>query len=634
MAKHKYNSKKEKGSSPTTAESPFNFSAIHETLVTYDRNDGLNQSSSELFSGYIDLEIKTITPFFTRGAKEKNFRIGKNYAIPGSTLRGMLRNLCEQISFGKMVPKRHFQDRTFYFRAFADKHLPLRDLYNEEIVKTTNAGYLFFDTEKEEYYIRKAESFSKLNDRTKQFIYIPDENGVKVYSGRMDSKFNNWHIGLPLESEPIKVFPFVIQDYQDDKMRNTKVPDLLRIARKLYFEVYIDGNKKQIPLKHGAPIFFQLDDSNNVTSFGHTRFYRIPYISSVKDNIPLEIQKENVLDLTDSIFGGSIKMDGEEKLIGGKVFFEDLIKSTNESSNELSFLKILSSPKPTSFNLYKESSEDGKPLHWEEDGYIRGHKHYWHRLSESGDIYKANKIEVNKKDWDSFCKKTKFANDFSLKVRKDHHGNEKIEFQGNLSNLPNNLRIALLGFFNLSKEEENKLGVKSKPQNSLVEVLPSNTKFKGRIRFDSLAMEQLGLLLFALELPVGCAHKLGMGKPLGLGSIEIKSTLSTIEKTQKYVTLFDEKNNWDTGKSINSTKEQFKTAFCNYVLQFIGKSPIINPLDFWDCHLKLQDLRNLLTLRPVINNEKWLKETDYMSLDDFKTRPVLPYPDKVINRAK
>jgi hypothetical protein len=57
-------------------------------------------------------------------------------------------------------------------------------------------------------------------------------------------------------------------------------------------------------------------------------------------------------------------------------------------------------------------------------------------------------------------------------------------------------------------------------RNAVVEPLLYG-KFRFSVRYWHLDDNELGLLLHALELPAGLFHKLGMGKPLGLGTIRI-----------------------------------------------------------------------------------------------------------------
>ncbi len=55
--------------------------------------------------------------------------------------------------------------------------------------------------------------------------------------------------------------------------------------------------------------------------------------------------------------------------------------------------------------------------------------------------------------------------------------------------------------------------------------LATGVSFRFRVRFENLREEELGALLWALMLPgeegQEYRHKIGMGKPLGMGAIEI-----------------------------------------------------------------------------------------------------------------
>lgn len=64
----------------------------------------------------------------------------------------------------------------------------------------------------------------------------------------------------------------------------------------------------------------------------------------------------------------------------------------------------------------------------------------------------------------------------------------------------------------------------------VLEAVPARAVLdRGRIRFLNLHEEELAALLYALELEDGLAHKLGYGKPLGLGSVRIRVTRLDIE---------------------------------------------------------------------------------------------------------
>ncbi|MBP8952477.1 MAG: TIGR03986 family CRISPR-associated RAMP protein [Armatimonadetes bacterium] len=59
-------------------------------------------------------------------------------------------------------------------------------------------------------------------------------------------------------------------------------------------------------------------------------------------------------------------------------------------------------------------------------------------------------------------------------------------------------------------------------QNATVELLKPGARFKFTVDFENLSENELKLLLWCLNLETGMAHHLGMGKPIGLGSAEVK----------------------------------------------------------------------------------------------------------------
>lgn len=78
--------------------------------------------------------------------------------------------------------------------------------------------------------------------------------------------------------------------------------------------------------------------------------------------------------------------------------------------------------------------------------------------------------------------------------------------------------------------------------NQSVEVTLDGSKFEFEITFENLREWELGLLLWTLELPdvPNGAHHLGLGKPLGLGSVKLRVTdLKLINRKKRYESLFE-----------------------------------------------------------------------------------------------
>jgi cold shock CspA family protein/CRISPR/Cas system CSM-associated protein Csm3 (group 7 of RAMP superfamily) len=66
-------------------------------------------------------------------------------------------------------------------------------------------------------------------------------------------------------------------------------------------------------------------------------------------------------------------------------------------------------------------------------------------------------------------------------------------------------------------------------------LLARGQDFVFEIAFDNLSAYELGLLLFALKPSRGFRHKLGLGKPIGLGSVEVKpEALHIVDRRRRY----------------------------------------------------------------------------------------------------
>ena len=90
---------------------PYNFISLnHEVVEDPNRADLLSYDPG-LLSGCINLKITNSTPVFIRGKGDEFYKAGEQYAIPGSSMRGMIRTLMEIITwsrFGFLKNELHF----------------------------------------------------------------------------------------------------------------------------------------------------------------------------------------------------------------------------------------------------------------------------------------------------------------------------------------------------------------------------------------------------------------------------------------------------------------------------------------------------------------------------------------------
>ena len=75
----------------------------------------------------------------------------------------------------------------------------------------------------------------------------------------------------------------------------------------------------------------------------------------------------------------------------------------------------------------------------------------------------------------------------------------------------------------------------STAQKNRVTPVAAGQEFYFHIDFDNLSEEELGLLLYALEPDAGFHHKVGMGKPLGLGTVKVEVLgYFRVDREQRY----------------------------------------------------------------------------------------------------
>jgi len=629
------------------AKAPYNFIPLNECAVKAQDIPEFNKYHKDRYSGYIDLLITTKTPIYIRRDKNETefFSIENGKPIiPGSSLRGMIRTLVEIVSFGKFnfVDK----DRRLYYREVAGKRSTLKDIYSSKISNNKiKAGYLIYD--KEKYKIISC-GYDRFQDTSKEFMIEIDNNDYKVWSGSMKGKKKNWIVKSISNSGDFieELNGNDIKDYKSDINRN--IPEYYDILKMAKDKKVTLPNNKIVELPNGVPVFYvEYNDKkgNKKIAFGHTGFFRLPYELTIGDHVPKNNLKLNdITDFAEAIFGKEIKW-------ASRVFFEDAVleKEQNDIFMNETLPKILASPKPTAFQLYleqpKEENTGLKELkHWDDkDALIRGYKLYWHRETpdnESKYSWKEPKIEINYDDFIKFLKEANISLDKSVILSSKNivKDNKKIIINCLYEKLPIEEKKEL---------KEYLLWEKTKAQYTVIKPIKRNIKFKSRIRFENLTEEELGALLFALDLPENHYHKIGMGKPLGLGSIEIKPALSLIDRKERYTSLF-KGDTWNLGIK-SARKDDFKKAFEPYILRDISNNDKSNATSLWDT----PRLRQLKTMLNWNNTEipGWLKKTRYMMIEcshndpdydclcsdakhdkcnEYKDRPVLPKPEKII----
>lgn len=488
-------------------------------------------------SGEIGITITAKSPIFIRNHsedKEKpsvefchfiNENGAKEFYIPGSSIKGMIRSVLEIMSFSKIIID---EDRL-------KKPISVRDMTNQkELVGTANGcGFLVkhgnayqledsgkilaishIDLQSMCPKIKKFETAkAKYNEfGTKQVTYktftkmmdvkgkqIPKEmakmdnasnqKGILVFSGDIGNKKHEFI--FKSSTQKISLDTSVFQDFS-----------------KAYFENEgsVDGQywKEKFKLPNTKiPIFYEKNRDGKIIAIGLTQLFKLSYTKTFFDAAK-QNSKPNQLDLVQTIFG----YHKDQLALKGRVQFSHF-KSTTERYEQQQVDAILGSPNPTYY-----------------PSYIR-------QYGQTGKIVKY---------------KTLMDSDAQISGWKRYPLHSEIMPSGESS-------------------DKEKVKTHFKP-------LPKETVFKGKLRFHNLTKAEIGALLSAITFHGQSdkyMHNIGMAKPLGYGKIEI--TLDTFKyfdklnknNQQEYMHAFEEEIskeilNW---KSTPQLKELFAMASVN-----------------------------------------------------------------------
>lgn len=635
-----------------TAHAPYNFVPLPHKVVTVLSQEEIEQAEQDgtldvllderlpphnryiegRHSGYFEVTLTTETPLYIRAPltldefsqrqsedQPSNFREqAKNKpdffytnsqtrlpVIPGSSLRGMLRNLVEIVGYGKM---QWVTQKRLFFRTVDNSAIGTHyrnrmgnDKIEAGFLRRTDTGYAIVVCR-------------HLRVHREQ---LGGANGANLYTPQNRTKIPKWGVNpnQPSQYKSVWVFPngkFVETIYYDDSQEGT-IPGILVITgdvpgKKKEFVFLLDstedievpqemldrfndddqitqyqqkafptdkpspnarkrnGMLQESPSDPGEPVFF-LRENGTLTFLGRAGMFRLPYHQSPYDLIPTELRRPLDIDWAEAMFG---YVKGDEvsfpqghrlRAYASRISVTDatLAPQNQQDLSEGTVTPgILSTPKPTSFQHYLVQDTDQKDQlkHYGSDGTtIRGHKLYW------------------------------------------HHGR-------------------------ISASDLNQEGVsENSTQHTQFRPVKPGISFTFRIYFENLSKEELGLLAWVLMLPgrdgVQYRHKLGMAKPFGMGAVKLDPQLYLVVRSERYRTLFHD-TGWELGESDESERlESLCLDFEQTLMQEIGEQ-----------HQRLCPVGRIKELLALLEWHEDSSPKSHMGLEQFKQRRVLPTPTR------
>lgn len=574
------------------AKAPYNFIPLNDKVVEAETRPDFDTYHSNRNTGYIELEIETKTPIYIRDSltKEEAEKIEKKedfinsdffspagkLRIPGSSLRGMTRTMVEIVSWGKFG---FYDNKRLFYRGLADKSNLKKEYQNKMTSMDPNsrskralfkfsAGLLINEGFK--YYILPATSFEQIKKEDAR-------DAVR---------------GIKAEYKTFQYYELPDQKYLvvSGDMENRIDP---KKSKNHDWIINMQENSQQIaiPRKDVENYLIDYDTNKSARSKDSKNLQNLLDLSK-KDNVPCFyvkwIDSENNARIS---FGhtGFFRLSYQKTI-------EDHIPPYLRDSNKIDIIDIAEAI------FGNEKSFAGRVFF--EDALYEG----------QDNVSLGEKIP----NILSSPKPTTFQHYLEQEKNPDiknlNHYNSSANIRGH------KLYWHKSGY----KWEETETLKEGDNVHTKINPVKAGTKFKGKIRFENLSNVELGALLFALELPDGCCHKIGMAKPLGLGSIKITPKLYLSDRKKRYESLFEE---WETPIEKSNKINDFKTAFEKYI-----KSKINVQTNLWEID-RLNEFKTMLNIETGKKHENNGK-IRYMEIqgnngNEFKNRPVLPKPTNI-----
>lgn len=494
---------------------PYNFVSLNEKVFeAYQSMDQLpphNKIGKEedgWLSGEIEYRVTAKSKLYIGTSKGFYKNLNKKQIIPANTMRGLTRSNLQILSFSAIGDD--VEDQRFMYREVANPKSKIGEDYNKILdpgsifigkyrysypkrvkagyIKKENGKYIIFPAKesnrRETYHRRKMTSddvqvpFIKRKitfEFSKGGLTVDDREGNKKYknsgtllcSGRMGSVDKDASEEVKEKQEKAaKKVQYVVREMDQAAKGMELSDDLIKIYQADFSARRNQLNDDSEILKHHRlpadndvkPVFYIQGENHKILNFGFTPFMRIPYKYSVHRGLPIAHRSDKYMIDYSRALFGF--SNGTASYKSRLKFFDAVI---NENKEEKKSELVLLGPKPKNYLDYiKDNNTNAieKFSYSSEKFQIRGVKQYWNHKREEDIIYKKEKSDQKETKGDTIV--------------------------------------------------------------STLKPIEKGAVFTGKIQFQNLKKEELGLLLWSIRLNDDSLQNVGQGKPYGYGKIKVE----------------------------------------------------------------------------------------------------------------
>lgn len=382
--------------------SPYNFVPLNQQ-VFYP--DWAEQASQDLpfkdgLDVSLDIKLTNVSPLFTRnGSKDgkdtfSSHIIGENgkrqYFIPATTIKGMLREIVEIMTFGKMQEGKDYQNRYFGYRDVARQ--AGNELNAEYMRKVSKGkpGWLY--KEGENYYFTPCSGeLEKIAiDELKQ-LYPSYQSDPSIWKSNISVGKNGIYPSYPEIEKNDNYYRIVCTGKFGKKQHELLFPSaedepiLIQKETIEAFTTMYDATPGFSDAKDGESCFLSaLENGEKIPVFhlrleegketlGFSRMFKLPFKYNVKQQVEV-LQKADINrpDFAETLFGYT----GKETSLKGRVQISHAFMEGEVVDSELIEEKgILGSPKASYYPIYLKQHHSPYKTYDENEG-IAGRKLY------------------------------------------------------------------------------------------------------------------------------------------------------------------------------------------------------------------------------------------------------------------